>query len=471
MPYSTKLYQRLSTLSLNELKRFQEFLDSPFFNCQLPVRKLFALLTDFHPVYEVDEKWIFRELFPGEPYKDSRLRSLRTKLLKLLHQFLVQMQLEGSPVVQEELLVEAFREKGLFEAAQQEVDKALATLEPETIANFEDARRWSFMERARLDLRYKMGERPSALEAGDLFLSLDHYHLARRFELLVGIEVYGKVWDQETVFTGEMEARIMAERSGLTGHPLIAIYHQLLTSLRHNVDSQVLRKLREMIELHHARMSKEELLNIHNALVGKFVRELRRGVPGSLRNAFSIYQDMHRYQLIFGAGGVTIHLVRNIVAAGARLKEFKWTSRFLEEALPHLDANRRDGTYHFGSAQLAYHRGDYGEAKRHLLQVEFTDPKVRLSAQNLLLKCYFETRETEAFFLRETVRRYLHRRAEFPGDFRQGYLNFLNLVAQLYDLRWKLGAKKNATQLRSRLDRYDSFFNREWVLEQLGLLT
>ena len=250
MANSTKLYRRLSALSLTDLKRFQDFLNSPFFNRQHLTGRLFQLLTSFHPHYDVDEEWLFGKLFPEEKYNNSRLRSLRANLLKLLHRFLLQLQLEEMPVVQEELMVEAFRAKGLYEVAGREVEKALQTLQPDTITNFEQARRWTFMERARLDLGYKMGRRPEALKAGELLESLDHYYLARRFEILVGIEANGQMWDLGKVFTGELETQILAERSGLLDRPLIAIYHLLLTSLRQNAGRKGFQKLRELIKTH-----------------------------------------------------------------------------------------------------------------------------------------------------------------------------------------------------------------------------
>lgn len=66
------------------------FLASPFFNTNPLITKLFDWLGGFAPLYDetaMDEAALFQLLFPEENFEEAKLRKLRSKLLKLLENY------------------------------------------------------------------------------------------------------------------------------------------------------------------------------------------------------------------------------------------------------------------------------------------------------------------------------------------------------------------------------------------------
>lgn len=463
-----KLYRELSFLSRKEFQRFHLFITSPYFNQHTDTIQFLEALQPFHPTYQVNDNLVYSAIFPGQSFDGIKLRVLRTYLLKLLEQFYTQIQLENDPLSKEKLLINGFMEREMYDLAQRKVDLALKEINTEYITDFDTAERSLFLEQVLLDLNLMAGRRTEAMEEDRLLPSLDRLYLAKRFQFLMGIENSRQMLANGIEPSGIYETLTLAERTGVLKNPLVAIYHLLLMILIQPANKQMINQLYEIVQQYNTKIPQGDLYNILSILINKFMLDLRKGISGSLRKAFTNYQRMHELNVIFGMGNTTIHLIRNIVSAGARLHEFQWTKKFLEEAKRQIPEENRHQVFHFGSAQMAFHQGNYPEAKKHLLEVEFEDPMVKISASNLLLKCYYETQETEALFsLQESMRRYLNRKQELKDSYRQAYLNFLTIVGHLYDLQWDLGAKYSAVQLKIKLDEYESFFNRDWVQEKL----
>ena len=69
----------LNTFSQEEIKQFEDFLNSPFHNKNAKVIQFFNVLKEYHPGFD-DEKLtkenLFKELFGNVKYKESYIRNL-----------------------------------------------------------------------------------------------------------------------------------------------------------------------------------------------------------------------------------------------------------------------------------------------------------------------------------------------------------------------------------------------------------
>lgn len=463
-----KLYHLLTQLSKPELRKFQLFVSSPYFNQNLDVNAYLSILLPLYPEFNISDDELYRLAFPETAFKAGRLSVLRTYLIRLFEQFLTIRQLESRPYIQESLLIDSLTDMELFELAEQKVNKALEENLKEPPVKIEEVERAYYLKDVKLNLLIKRGSRTAISEDELPIQSLDSAYLARKLKLLAAMENNGRVLKYMEENSGVWETMAIAERTGALEHPLVRMYYLLLTIQLRPSSGQALHQFYSLIDEHQGRIPKDELYNLFGTLVNKFLGDLRKGIAGSLRKAFTHFQRMDELNLIFGMGQITHQLVRNAVSAGARLGEFKWTEDLLNRAMDKFPQAERAPVYHFGKAQLAFHQKDYSGAQKHLLEVDFGDPMIKISAQNLLLKCYYETRETDALIsLQESMRRYLSRRKEFTARYREAYLNFLTLIKYLYDLRWELSGRYSAEQLNQKLDQYELFFNRDWVREQL----
>ncbi len=463
-----RLYHVVGSLSSKELDRFLIFVQSPFFNQHQDTVRLLKAISSLFPQGELEDKALFFQLYPEKKYESGRIRSLKSRLVKLLDKFLIQLELEKSESTKDSLLIQAYSERELFKAIERKLEFVEKRIEDRSQLQLETARLRFNLEETKLDIKLKQGERSDLFQDGKLMRSLDRYFLAKRFKILGAIENLSGYSENVVKPAAVFETISLAEKAMVSNEPIVEIYQLALMGQLQPSDASIFEKLISLVDQYHSAFQKNELFDIIGVLVSKNLSDLRKGVAGSLRRVFQNYQKMVELDIVFGMGKTSAHLVRNIISAAARLNEFEWSKRFLAVAEGRIATPYREQVFNFGTAQIAFHEKDYPLAKKHLLEVVFEDPMVKLSADNILLKCYFATQETEALYaLSDALRRYLHRHNEFSDNYKKGYLNFLSLLKSLYDLRWKLDDKYRPMDIKMKMDGYEVFFNREWVNEQL----
>jgi len=74
---NSQLIKLLKTFDTKEIKRFSEFISSPYFNKNKNVIKLYEVVIKAYPDFEkITRENIFFKLFPGKKYNGNTLRVL-----------------------------------------------------------------------------------------------------------------------------------------------------------------------------------------------------------------------------------------------------------------------------------------------------------------------------------------------------------------------------------------------------------
>src|SRR3954471_22644483 len=99
--HNTKLIYLLKSLDQQEIRKLELFVHSPFINKNETLSALFGLISKYHPAYEspqLAKEKIFAKLFPGEKFKDERMRYLNSELLAVAENFLVYNSYANDPI-------------------------------------------------------------------------------------------------------------------------------------------------------------------------------------------------------------------------------------------------------------------------------------------------------------------------------------------------------------------------------------
>src|SRR5688572_11985830 len=114
--YKSKLVAALRSMSNKELKWFEQYISSPFFNKNEKVLQLFSLLKKYHPEYEeekVQMERIFPKMFPKEKLDEQKLRYVMTDLTKLAEDYLAYLEFDKNEVYKKHLLLSAYDSRNL----------------------------------------------------------------------------------------------------------------------------------------------------------------------------------------------------------------------------------------------------------------------------------------------------------------------------------------------------------------------
>ncbi len=89
--YNSSLVEIIKSFSSSDIKRFDEFLNSPFFNKKPTVIKLWDDLKSFYPEFnskEISKKNTYERIVPGKKYNYGTMKNMIFDLTKLAEIFL-----------------------------------------------------------------------------------------------------------------------------------------------------------------------------------------------------------------------------------------------------------------------------------------------------------------------------------------------------------------------------------------------
>ncbi len=115
MQKSTAL-EAIKSFTPEDNLRFADFLNSPFFNKNSNVIRLFALIEKYSPGYdcpELEKEMLWKELFPGKVYNYGTMKNLIFELKKLAAKYITIDELERNKLEEDEILVRALGKRNI----------------------------------------------------------------------------------------------------------------------------------------------------------------------------------------------------------------------------------------------------------------------------------------------------------------------------------------------------------------------
>lgn len=88
---NTRLVKLLKKFPQDDIKKFRDFVNSPFFNKNKKVIRLAEYILKFYPDFsqkDFEEEAVFKKLFPGEKYEYQKIKNLISDLLNLAFNYL-----------------------------------------------------------------------------------------------------------------------------------------------------------------------------------------------------------------------------------------------------------------------------------------------------------------------------------------------------------------------------------------------
>lgn len=462
------MYSHLSSLSKGEFRRFQEFVGSPIVTRHKETLQFFKALEGYFPAFEVSDEDLFKKAFPNKPYKNARIRVLRTYLLEHFREFVIWNELKSREDLKKRLLIRGMDERGLRMNGRKLLDQAWKEHGEDPRINLDRYFHALKLRELDVDLSIKEGNQNPKAVMEEFLDDLDTYYLTSRLRVLCGISNLSQArsaGNDHDIYQMTLE---FSDQVKLDNKPLVGLYSHLLRMLLgEDTQSQFLH-LREIVREHGPWLERTEQQNVYGLLINHCLYSSRGGKAGYLETAFELYQEVVDLGLIWGGDAFTAQNYKILISIGVRLGRLAWTRQFLETTFEKLPAKWRDDLYHYGSAYLDFAEGNYKKAKKHLLQVEFHDWYYRTSHQNLLMRIYYETDDFESYdSLAQSFHRYLNRSTDISEGLKASLLNLIRFCRKLFSLSEGKAIEAERLALIEEVKNCPQLQNRDWVLAKL----
>lgn len=195
------------------------------------------------------------------------------------------------------------------------------------------------------------------------------------------------------------------------------------------------------------------------------IKRLNTGSEQFVLEVFDLYKFGLEKDIWLENGALSHSTFKNIATAALRLKEYSWTTDFIEQYSDKIQDKYRADYTNYIKAKLYFEQEDYVQAQDLLLQTELVDLFIGLAIKILLLKIYWKLDEyslLEAHLDSFSV--YLNRKKVLAYH-RQIYGNTISITRKV--IHANLNDTTAKKQLHQLIMKTNPLTERPWLLAQL----
>ncbi len=440
----TKLIDVLKTFSKTEIKSFNDFVRSPYFNKETVLIKLADYLLKYHPAYkspEIEKEKVFSFLYPGKKYNDGLMRNVISDLYKLAEEFLAAKSLSSNSINKNLLVLDELNNRklfGQFIKLKEKTDRQIEMMGFKNETYYE--RKIELTKLYRNYLRESkdsytkwtegIQELSDLITAGFLvnILYLNTFMITKQTKI-INIDYRLNLSPQLESFL-ENEGRSYLELPGIE-------YCYLAFKLVKTNDEIYFYKLKNFLESNYEVINDYARKNIYTMLQNYALSRIGPGDSKFANELFQLYKESVEKHTLKGTSSYirTVYFM-SIVVIGYEVGEFDWTDKFLNKYISEVKEDLRNDIMHFCKALRAFWDKDYGNSLIELAKVTSEEISFKHNVKSLMLKTYYELNETEPFYSHiDSYKHFILKNKHVNDSVREQINNFINYSKKLFALK------------------------------------
>lgn len=459
----------LKAMTSHDLKEFDKFITSPYYNKNEVLVKLFGLLKKEYPNFDgpgVEREKIYYKLYNTKDFDESKLRYAFSDLSKLLEKYIIAKELEKNKTKENLLLLEFYKANDIEKYFNQTFDDTNKLLE----SSAKDSEYYFHKYLAEEILfNYSSVKRDKSLDEVLQMVAdnLDSYYLSKK------LKFYCEMYTRQNFLNSSYQTKFLneilhhIETVGYQEFPAIIVYYYVLKTLIDENEESHYYNLLELLDKNEKFFSKEEMRDLYFLAQNYCTKKINQGDRENkyLKEYFMLTNKLIEKEMIYENGFIIPSTFKNIVTVGLRLEEFDWTENFIYTYKEKLAPKYRENAFTYNLAWLHFFKQEYKKTLRLLSNVEYMDVYYVLDSKILLLKTYFELDDADAFYsLIDSFYVYLRRNELISAYQKNICLNFVKFAKRL--MRIKQGDTKAAEKLIEEINETQQVASISWLLKK-----
>lgn len=474
---NNQLIKLLKTFNSKEIKKFSEFISSPYFNKNKNVIKLYDVIKKAHPGFEQEnltKENLFSSIFPEKKYNDNTLRLLIHLLYERARRFLAQSRFEKDIYVYKEELASELFYRELYNESIKEIDKTISEIEKTDIRDqnyflykysFEDYKlhclRKMKQEKYEKYITKSSIETPFKNLTYSFFLNLlSYYSMALNHNKIYKIDIDTVHFEK---FFSCFDYKLFNDS------PLIQIHYNIIMIVKTNDEKyfytvknlvQKLEKSLDPVGLHSA------YINMQNFCLGKitagekrFRRELFEIMKLNLEKKIHKYEP-HMHQNFY----------KNVLRTAAELKEFEWANDFIESYKNELHPDIKEAVYFYCKAFLEAEKNNLEKSLDYLSTSKTDDILLKTDLKLLQARIYYELNCYDVLSSAiDSIRHFLKGNKFIPENKRLRFTTFIQCLSALNNARLKKDEIK-IHKLKDRIHKIEDLQWKDWFIKKIDEL-
>lgn len=473
---NSNLIKILAGLSKDELKSFEDFVLSPYFNKKPSVIALLKELKTYYPNFndeQLTKEKIYKNLYKEKKFNDGVLRNQMSELYKLLLKFL------GT---------EAFNRDNMefkIKIARELLQRGL----PKTFKNYYDdlnkqygknhliENEYYYWNRAVLDEQYEdnilFNGDAEGVPVNNLYgNNLIYFILIKLFKVMHNLhatEVNTNVYYDKSILR---EFLSMLDIDGVLNrikeisekdYNIVSIYYYMSKSLMDFHDYESFNKFYKLVEENYLLFAEPERYTLYILL---------NNIASHSSVGKAILLDIYKSMLekkIYKAGekGYLNHVLYSYILTNAlHKKEFDWLETFIDKYIGEIDPLHRENMMYYSKAHLYFAKGDFDKSLEQINKVKADNFMYKHQTYKLIIENYYELNELEQLrFSLDNFKHYINK-GNLPREWIIYYEGYLVAVKELMKL------KEGKETSRFKIDQCikEGSGDLSWVIEKANQL-
>lgn len=437
----------LSSFTSAEIKEFDDFIQSPFFNKNQSVIKLYSYLKKQYPYFEekaVFKRTVYKSVFPETEYNDGFLRTLMFTMVSLAEEYLSLKEIKSRDAYFKINLLKAYNRKNLWKHFEKECRNALNEMDRIKRRDF-----LYYYERFSIENeRYYILQKKYINKTEKLHLNEGIYNITYNlgsYYYITMLRLYLYTLNIKELYNIELKSHELEEAytniqpDKFRDTPVITIFYDLANILLkedalkfyYRAKKNFLKNLSVL----HSDDSMEIFINLEN-----FCKKmLRRGLTEFNHELFELYSleiELGTYKL--EPGGLSAVLFTSIVKSALSAGRSIWAEEFIFKHKKEINHDIRFDTVKFAEALLLFSQKKYEASLNSLMNIKHTDLYNKFEIKTLYISVYYELNkfdEMEAVI--DSFRHMLNNDKFISAARKKYYVNFIRVCLKLIKLKTK----------------------------------
>ena len=463
--HKSKLVRTLRILNAEEVKRLLPFLQSPYFNTNSTIVKLYRVLARYHPDFsspKLAKEEVFKKLFPGKGYAHQQLLNLMSDFYGLLEKYLIILQLEKKEMLQNKLLLEAYAERPncyeFFEKKYDLLNREMDSLPFRDDIYFSLKKELSLMYYSHPDTNMQTGDK------GTFYKAVEYFEAQKKItDIKLECALNARI---NTV--NETYKRDINNSQLLYENPLFNLY-TLLESFQRSEEAVDINELVNGFKSSIHLLRSDDKRNVMKILLNHSNRHANAGHVKFSHISLELYKLGLEHDCFLENKRMSKNIFTNIVSTGAICGEFIWTEEFIKKYQSTLDNNIKEDAIKISLCVWHFENKDFDaaiEAARH----SFAEPIDVLKSKIIQIKSWFELwlKDNSYFDVLiaqlDAFEKFIRRDKLIRANIKDATLKSISYTRKLIGC---LGDTASINKLKDEITNEQNLVLKRWLLEKM----
>lgn len=482
---STSTIAILKVLNPQEIKRFGDFINSPYHNSTKGLDKIYKIVLKAYPEFvssDLEFEAMAKKVFGAGAYKEKRLNNLCAEFGNILRKFIGY---EAIAIDPQEL--DLYTSKGLslihlFE----ESNKLITKSNKEHGANYlslEDRFRYTFWLNLIKVENLSFSRQHTSKEFIQVFNEISEqlviYYYTTLLKISLADNSYQKILKSKEIGivkavreSTDMEKLIAyLKRTDNEYASFLKIHYLFFYYTDNDINEEQYLDLKNEILISIKNFSKSDKINFIYKIIQTILIKVELINEKYLSDVLE-FTDLLRSLKVYPDNTLMVFadtIFRDIFKTAIALKNYDWAENFVNEFTNYLNTDLKETQSCFCISVLNFYKGNYDESLRNLLNVKLLGISEKIDVRFYTLMNYIELKAYEsAFSAIMSFRQFLHDSKEIPEVYRRKIepsLKFFNEITKCVE-----NGKKIDGIIYKEAKNEKSFYFKSYILEKMEKL-